>query len=323
MCPNAGFSRGMALVRIAALMLALALALALPAVAGARTGVRVGIGDQNAGMFDQPAFTALKLRRARYFISWDAIRRPAELAAADAYVDRARRAHIRVLLHISTNDISGRRGKLPSTTAYQRYVGRLVRHFRPRGVHDWGVWNEANHRSQPTWRSPRQAARYYRVMRRICRGCAIVALDVLDQRGVARYIRRWYGSLSRSLRARARLVGIHNYSDTNRFRSRGTRSIIRTARRYNRHARFWMTETGGVVNFGRSFPCSPRRAAKAVSYMFTLARAYRRYVKRLYAYNWTGAGCHGTAFDAGLVAPSGARRPGYFVFKRRLAGFLR
>ncbi len=304
-------------------VLSIVVALAAPAVAGARTGVRVGIGDQHVAMFDQPAFTALKLRRARYFISWDAIRRPAELAAADAYVDRARRAHVSVLLHISTNDISGRRGTLPSTTAYQRYVGRLVRHFRPRGVHDWGVWNEANHRSQPTWRSPRQAARYYRVMRRICRGCAIVALDVLDQRGVARYIRRWYSALSRSLRSRARLVGIHNYSDTNRFRSRGTRSIIRTTRRYSRHARFWMTETGGVVNFGRSFPCSPRRAAKAVSYMFRLARGYRRYVTRLYAYNWTGAGCHGTAFDAGLTAPDGSRRPGYFVFKRRLAGFLR
>jgi hypothetical protein len=311
----------MALVRTAAI--ALVLALAAPAVAGARTAVRVGIGDQHVAMFDQPSFAALKLRRARYFISWDAIRRPAELAAADTYVDRARRARVSVLLHISTNDISGRRGKLPSTTAYRRYVGRLVRHFRPRGVHDWGVWNEANHRSQPTWRSPRQAARYYRVMRRICRGCTIVALDVLDQRGVARYIRRWYSALSHSLRSRARLVGIHNYSDTNRFRSRGTRSIIRTTRRYSRHARFWMTETGGVVNFGRSFPCSTPRAAKAVSYMFTLARRYRRYIKRLYAYNWTGDGCRGYAFDAELTSPTGARRAGYYVFKRRLAGFLR
>jgi hypothetical protein len=304
-------------------VLVLALALAVPAVAGAWTAVRVGIGDQHVAMFDQPAFTALKLRRARYFISWDAIRRPTELAAADAYVDRARRAHVSVLMHISTNDISGRRGKLPSTTSYQRYVGRLVRHFRPRGVHDWGVWNEANHRSQPTWRSPRQAARYYRVMRRICRGCTIVALDVLDQRGVATYIRRWYAALSKTLRSRARLVGIHNYSDTNRFRSRGTRSIIQTVRQYSRHATFWMTETGGVVNFGRSFPCSTSRAAKAVSYMFRLARNFRHYVKRLYTYNWTGAGCHGTAFDAGLTSPSGARRQGYYVFKRRLAGFLR
>jgi hypothetical protein len=303
--------------------LVLVLALAAPAVAGARTPVRVGIGDEHPAMFDQPAFTALKLRRARYFIAWDAIRRPSALAAADAYVDRARRARVSVLMHISTNDISARRGKLPPTTSYQRYVGRLVRHFRAKGVRDWGVWNEANHRSQPTWRSPRQAARYYRVMRRICRGCTIVALDVLDQRGVANYIRRWYAALSPALRTRARLVGIHNYSDTNRFRSRGTRSIISTARRYNRHASFWMTETGGVVNFGRSFPCSTRRAAKAVSYMFTLARTFKRYVKRLYAYNWTGAGCQGLAFDAGLTTSTGARRQGYFVFKRRLAGFLR
>jgi hypothetical protein len=83
------------------------------------------------------------------------------------------------------------------------------------------------------------------------------------------------------------------------------------------------TETGGVVNFGRSFPCNARRAAKAVSYMFTLARRYRRYVRRLYAYDWTGAGGPGLAFDAGLTTSTGARRQGYFVFKRRLAGFLR
>jgi hypothetical protein len=57
--------------------------------------------------------------------------------------------------------------------------------------------------------------------------------------------------------------------------------------------------------------------------MFTLARSFKRYVKRLYAYNWTGAGCQGFAFDAGLTTATGARRQGYFVFKRRLAGFLR
>ena len=57
--------------------------------------------------------------------------------------------------------------------------------------------------------------------------------------------------------------------------------------------------------------------------MFTLARRYRHYVKRLYAYNRTGAGCKGCAFDAGLTTSSGTRRAGYFVFKCRLAGFLR
>jgi hypothetical protein len=39
----------------------------VPAAAGARTHIRVGIGDQHVAMFGQPAFTALKLRRARLF----------------------------------------------------------------------------------------------------------------------------------------------------------------------------------------------------------------------------------------------------------------
>src|SRR6185312_14042471 len=120
---------------------------------------------------------------------------------------------------------------------------------------------------------------------------------------------------------RATVIGIHNYSDTNRRRSRGTRTIIDTVRRYDRHAKFWLTETGGVVNFGRSFPCSERRAASSVGYMFHLARLFRRYVTRLYTYNWYGSDCNG--FDAGLVRANGARRPAYYAFRKSLGSFIR
>ena len=145
--------------------------------------------------------------------------------------------------------------------------------------------------------------------------CTIVALDVLDQRGVERYIGRFFKALPRSYRSRKIVIGIHNYSDTNRLRSSGTSSIIRTVRRYDRHAKFWLTETGGVVNFGRSFPCNTKRAASRTSYMFTLAKKYDRYVERLYSYNFFGI-ANGTEcglrcpFDGGLVDPYGSPRPG-------------
>ena len=62
-----------------------------------------------------------------------------------------------------------------------------------------------------------------------------------------------------------------------------------------------------------------------MSDMFTLAPpalpALRHASLRLD--NRTGAGCKGYAFDPGLTPSSGTRRAGYFVFKRRLAGFLR
>src|SRR6059058_3976139 len=237
------------------LVAVLALSLLIPAAAQARTHVRVGIADQHASMFDAPAYQRLKLKRTRYFIRWDAVRHPADLAAAKAYVRRARSAHVRVLVHISTNDLRERKAKLPSVRQYRRDVGRLVRQLRPLGVREWGAWNEVNHKTQPTWKSPKRAAQFFTTMRSICKGCSIVALDALDQAGVTRYIRRFYKALG-SKRRYARIVGIHNYSDTNRasHRGRGTKAIINAVRHYNRRTQFWLTETGGVVNFA-SFKC--------------------------------------------------------------------
>ena len=301
----------------------LALSLLIPAAAQARTHVRVGIADQHATMFDAPAYQRLKLKRTRYFVRWDAVRHPADLAAVKAYVRRARSAHVRVLVHISTNDLRERKAKLPSVRQYRRDVGRLVRQLRPLGVREWGAWNEVNHKTQPTWKSPKRAAQFFTTMRSICKGCSIVALDALDQAGVARYIRRFYKALG-SKRRYARIVGIHNYSDTNRasHHGRGTKAIINAVRRYgNRRTQFWLTETGGVVNFGHSFPCNERRAATSVGRMFRLARSNRRYIKRLYVYNWSGASCNG--FDTGLTRADGSLRPAYNTLRKYLRTFTR
>jgi hypothetical protein len=318
------FRRSILLALAAALLSAVLAGAAAPpdaAEAARRTKVAVGIGDQSPFLFSHPRFRALKLRKARYFVRWDAMRVPMQRALLDSWLTEAGRARVRPFVHVSTNDLRPKRAPLLSTARYRREVGRLVRHLRARGVRDVGVWNEANHKTQPTWRSPQRAAAYYRQMRRMCRGCTIVGLDVLDQAGVERYIRRFFRALPPSLRHRRIVVGIHNYSDTNRRRARGTRAIIRTVRRYDRRAKFWLTETGGVVNFGRAFPCNPRRAASRTAYMFTLARRYDRYLERLYAYNFFGARCNG--FDAGLVEADGRLRPAYLTFKRKVASFAR
>ena len=300
----------------------IALLLAVPGAAQARTNVRVSIADQSQAMFDAPAYRALHLKTTRYFIRWDAIRSPADLARADAYVRRARAAHVRVLMHISTNDFTPKRAHLPSLAEYRRNVGALVRRYRKLGVREWGAWNEVNHKTQPTWNSPKRAAQYFKTMRALCRGCKIVALDILDQAGATRYIQRFYRALGSSRRF-AQIVGIHNYSDTNRatHRGHGTRSIILAVRTFNRRTQFWMTETGGVVNFARSFPCNEQRAAKSVARMFGLARSFRRYIKRLYVYNWTGSDCNG--FDTGLTKANGQVRPAYYTLRKYLRSFRR
>jgi hypothetical protein len=311
-----------------ALLLTAAVASLLTApVASARLPIRVGIGDQGTAMFDQPAFQRARFERTRYFVPYNAMDDPAQLLRAETYVSTARAHGFQVLLHVSTDDLRTKRAKLPSVSAYRSTVGRLVRHFRTLGVRDFGTWNEANHASQPTYRSPTRAAEYFREMYRLvkgsCPGCGVIALDVLDQTGVERYMRTFFAHLSPTFRRRATIVGIHNYGDVNRRRTTFTRNIIHITHRYNRAAKFWFTETGGIVHFGNNFPCNTTRAAHRIDTMFSLARTYRTSgVQRIYVYNWTGAGCD-ARFDAGLTAADGTPRAGYDTLRRQLGNYLR
>ena len=300
----------------------------LPATAAqARIPIRVGIGDQSTTMFDQPAFQRANFQRVRYFVPWNIMDNPGQVTAATQFVQRARAAKFSVLIHVSTDNFTLRKALLPSVAAYRSKVGRLVRYFRGLGVREFGTWNEANHASQPTFRSPTRAASFFREMYWLVKGpcpsCGVVALDVLDQTGVERYMQTFYRHLSPTFRRRATIVGIHNYGDVNRQRTTFTRSIIRQSHHYNSRTRFWLTETGGIVKFGRSFPCNTTRAANRINTMFSLARMFRTSgVQRLYVYNWTGAGCD-ARFDAGLTTPAGTPRRAYSVLRRQLSNYLR
>jgi len=313
---------------LTALLATLAL-VAAPSNADAKVAVRVGIGDQQVSMFDTSLFRARKFKIVRYFVPWDIATNKQQLALATAYVERARRDHIQVLLHLSSDDLRIKRAKLPSVAAYRTQIKKVVAIFRPLGVRDFGVWNEANHASQPTYRSPTRAADFfveaYRAIKPRCSFCNVVALDVLDQTGVERYMRTFYRHLSSTYRQRATLVGIHNYGDVNRQRTTFTKSIIRQSHSFNKKTRFWFTETGGLVKFGRNFPCSEERARNRLRNMFSLARTYQSSgVQRLYVYNWTAPpnGCD-ARFDAGLVNFDGTPRPGYTYLKSALPNYER
>src|SRR3954464_5090617 len=219
--------RSVALLTAIAALAVLALA---PAAAQARVNIRVGIGDQQISMFDNAAFQRAKFKRVRYFIAWNAMADSRQRLAARAYVRRAEQSGISVLIHVSTDDTRIKKAHLPSVSAYHSKVGRLVRYFRGLGGRDFGAWNEANHASQPTYRSPTRAADFFREMYRMvkvpCSSCAAVALDVLDQPGVESYMKTFFSPLSSTYRRRASLVGIHNYGDVNRQRTTFTRNII-------------------------------------------------------------------------------------------------
>ena len=313
------------------LLIALGLVVAVPASASAaKIKVAVGIGDQSPKMFADANWKALKLKKTRYFIEWNAIDQADQIAKADEFVMAARAARVKVLMHISTDDINSvPRRPLPSVKNYRIKTQQLIKRYKPLGVTEWGVWNEANHKSQPTAKNPKRAADFYKTFKRMCSKCKIVALDVLDQSGVETYIARWMkyaGSSGRS----ARIIGIHNYSEVNRKlrekRSRaslkrypGTARIIKAVRKKNKKAKFWYTETGGVASFGSAFPCNRSRQANRTKFMFSMIKKYDKNVERLYSYNWFGTGgggCNG--FDAGLVENDGGARPAYSAFKSGL-----
>ncbi|MGH2899535.1 MAG: hypothetical protein ACRDMZ_12735, partial [Solirubrobacteraceae bacterium] len=169
-------------------------------------------------------------------------------------------------------------------------------------------------------------AQFYTTMRRMCRGCRIVALDVLDQSGVERYIARWLKAAG-SAGTKAKIFGIHNYSQVNRRitakkasgKYPGTERIIKAVKKKAKRAKFWYTETGGVASFGGAFPCDRARQANRTKFMFSLIKTYDKDVERLYSYNWFGTrngGCDG--FDAGLVEENGTTRAAYDAFKSGL-----
>ncbi len=295
--------------------------------ASAKSSIRVGIGDQAKEMFDQQAWKDLKLKTTRYFMPWNALSNPNtyERDRAIAYVTAAKAAGVTVLLHLSTDNFTARKAKLPSVNAYRTEVKKIVATFRPLGVKEWGVWNEANHVSQPTYKDPKRAASFFKVMyTAVGSKDKIVALDLLDQGGVEKYQAKFYRALSSTYRKRAKVVGIHNYGDVNRNRTKFTASMIKTSRKYNRSTKFWFTETGGLVEFGKSFKCSTSRAAKRTKNVFSLAKKYKSQgVERVLLYNWFGSGCGKTRFDAGIVGPDGQERATYRTLKKLLPSYSR
>jgi len=181
-------------------------------------------------------------------------------------------------------------------------------------VKTYAPWNEANHVSQPTAKSPKTAAGYYTTLRSVCGSkCKVLGADVLDQSTVT----KWLKDFIRYSHNKARIWGLHNYKDVNRHQTKGLASVLRTV-----PGELWLTETGGIVTFLPAFKTSLSRSASATKYMFQLADRYdskrrgnRSKLTRLYVYRWFGEPA-GARFDAGLVNPDGSARSALTQFKK-------
>ena len=182
---------------VAALSALVAAGIALVGAAPASAAYRVGLGEQNPEMFDSPAWQSLKLKRVRYLVPWDYADHQDQRSAFDQYMLRARAARQDVLVTFTARRgcylPSGRYSKArvcraPSASEYRNAFGMFDAKFP--WVKTYSAWNEINHKSQPTFKSPRTAAGYYNVLRAQARRgkFRVMAADMLDTPNMSRYL---------------------------------------------------------------------------------------------------------------------------------------
>jgi hypothetical protein len=264
--------------------------------------VTVGIAEPSPDIFEDPRFLDTGIRHARVLVPYDVVRAGGwPLAVADLWLQRARRDGVEPFVSFGHAMSERRRMRLPSV---REYAAR-VREFRARypWVREFSTWNEANLGStQPTGRHPRRTATFYRALKKQCRDCTVVAVELLLTSNWRMW--RWLRAF-RERAGRGRLIfGLHNYPDVTRLRTRATRLFVRRVR----NADIWITETGGIVRH-RGFRHNERRAARAVRHAFRLTSSLPR-IERLYLYNWRDDG--NPRWDSGLIARDGTERRAYW-----------
>ena len=293
--------------------------------AGAHAALTVGIAENNPDMFVDPLFAQTGAGHARVVVSWNvASARNDEINRVIDYMHRAQAAGVTPLVTFEhargdatvCNKRKNRKRaqcRLPTAKQYEKAIKAFKALFP--GVRNVVPWNEINHFTQPTSKNPKAAARFTQIARKVFKGATVVAADILDQADNTRAKRPTFRSTTRYIKAFRRyykgprsVCGVHNYSDINRFRSTGTRAIVKALG----CKQIWLTEAGGIYKFA-SFKASQSRQLKATKYMFKLAKGIKK-IKRLYVYTWFGGVT--SRFDAGLVAKGKPRRAYAEVLKR-------
>jgi hypothetical protein len=294
-----------------------------PAKAGPRAHAAstyfTGVGDESLEMFTDPNWIQLRTKIARYIVPYDAAVRSYSLDKAKLWIKAAEAKHQQILIAFYHSEYTPT--KMPSVASYQHDVQKFVKLFpKVRQYQSWDEANRGNIRGVLASPSASAAARYYQALLRVCKGCTVLGLDVLDANNISptlQYISEFKREVGKLRTVMPKIWGLHNYSDINRLESWRTRTLVQAL-----GGQTWLTETGGLVKFGGAFPnkngSGLRRASKVLAYMFNVAAAHAR-IKRLYIYDWTG-GTASTRFDAGLTDAHHVPRPGYVTVCRKLHG---
>jgi hypothetical protein len=306
----------------------LAVAVALPASGEAKVKKKkpaptavtvpplVGVADNNAPMFYDPRFQALGSKISRRIVPYDFYKDPVQLGQMDAWMKGAANAGVDPL--ISFEHSYTYPTVLPTVADYAATLNyALARYPNLRTI---SPWNEANHKSQPTVNNPKRAAQYYNITKTICPGCTIVAADVLDQKNLMPWIKKF-----KKYAKQPKIWGLHSYTDSNggkTWKNSTTKAFLAAV-----PGQVWLTEVGGIVAFNYKYGYNENRASQATLRALNLGLKSPR-IKRIYLYCWFGSlnadqGSFPYIWDSGMISPNGATRPGYFAVQNWLSAHPR
>ena len=294
-------------------LLAISAALVVPA-APATAKLQIGISEQNSTMFASKYFKPLHVKYARIVVPWNILTRkdywPGYL---QAWLDGAAANGVEPHVAFNIKDFSpASQGKGPTLGQYTKLVKGFRKKYKQ--VKVFAPWNEENHVFQPTAKHPKLAAQYYKILKKNCHGCTVLAADLLGDSNM----KSWVKKFKRSYHGRGPW-GIHNYQDGNKpkaFKKTWTYLFTRMVK-----GPIWSTEAGGLVGF--------KTTSGRVAYKYSLSRQLKAqklefklmWDKRVYMYNWFGTWTKTkrlNRWDSGLVDVKGKPRPAYKDLKLRI-----
>ena len=280
-----------------------------PTPAGRRSSS--GIGEQQRGDVRRQALPRPGHRARRGSSSpYDATRVRVRARARRRSGSReARRAGVEPFITFGHSRVHPE--KLPSVGEFRA----AFRAFRARYPDVRGL--RAVERDQP--RQPadvrdrrERAAEYYNVVKaRVPEAARVLAGDVLDQPGMTRYVQALPAPPRRASR---QIWGLHNYADTNRFRSSGLRDLLRDRRRRR------LADRDRRHREVRAQLPARRAARRARDRLRPEARARATSASSACTSTTGPARSPTRRFDSGLIGPDGTARPAYDALRAEPGG---
>lgn len=304
-------------MRLRSVIVSLAAAASLTGLAGAPSPASakplLGIADQKPDMFSDPRFVGLKLKTARYFVPYDVRTNDFQLERLDAWMAGAKRDGISPLITIERSSSAKTRRKGAPTIDRYRSSIRFLRKRYP-FVRAYSAWNEPNDGGQPTFRKPELVARYIKVLGQECKGCRILAGDLLDNPNMVTYAL----AVEKAMKKPAATWGLHSYGDANNFRTTQTRKLLKGVK-----GKIWLTEVGGVVDRRSAFSKAKFKgkgvahAARATKFLFSTIGKLSPRIERMYLYHWNSSS-RNDSWDSAFIGPDGKERPALALLRKQL-----